>query len=86
MKTKQPTVSTATDQEIRDAYAGIQSKLHPIPCRLCTTIFTPKRHWQLFCCGSHRVIYFRLRKELTNAKANSHNVDLDRELGLFGSD
>lgn len=68
---KKPTLSTATEQQIQEAFKELKDRLKPITCSLCSTLFKPKRQWQKFCSNSCRVIYFRLKASIENAEWES---------------
>lgn len=67
-KKPKPTLSTATEADIRDAFREHQNKLHVLTCKLCEETFKQRRHWQLFCSNSCRVMYFRIKSSLENAE------------------
>lgn len=68
MDKPKPTISTATEHEIREAFKELQSKLRIQTCQLCEVVFKQKRHWQKFCSDSCRVTYSRLKTSLENAE------------------
>lgn len=62
-----PTISGATEEQIRDAFRKIKKQLQPRACKLCSEMFKPKRHWQTFCQETCRVTWFRLAKAAEEA-------------------
>lgn len=63
-----PTLSDATEQQIRDAFKEMQDRLRPRTCSLCSETFKPKRTWQVFCSEGCRVRWFRLKRAFANAE------------------
>ena len=74
---KKPTLSTATEEEIRAAFRKMENKLRVRTCQLCEETFKQTRHWQKFCSNSCRVLYFRLKASIENAEWNEADPEKD---------
>lgn len=62
-----PSLSNATEKDIRDAFLTLEKRLKPRPCALCSQVFKPTRMWQRFHDESCRVMWHRLKRSVENA-------------------
>lgn len=63
-----PTISTATLEEVQDAFKRAREASKNASCLLCKIVFTKKHSTQLFCCVEHRKAFWRIKKSIEAGK------------------